>query len=131
MLSAEKNEPLTRVGPGTRMGELLRRYRWPVANHDRATRVPVKRRLLGEDLVLYRPDGGAPPQPEIPGYEVPLKDERGEWLRDYVDGQDIVAPAYVQEYRVAADRHVVCWCAACDLMCTVVVGALVGTEPDH
>jgi 5,5'-dehydrodivanillate O-demethylase len=24
-------------------------------------------------------------------YEVPLKDERGEWLRDYVDGQDIVA----------------------------------------
>jgi hypothetical protein len=39
----------------------------------------------------YRPDGGAPPQPEIPVYEVPLKDERGEWLRDYVDGQDIVA----------------------------------------
>ena len=40
-------------------------------------------------------------------------------------------PAFVQEYWVAADRHVVCWCAACDLMCTVVVGALVGTEPDH
>jgi 5,5'-dehydrodivanillate O-demethylase len=39
----------------------------------------------------YRPDGGAPPQPEVPVYEVPLKDERGEWLRDYVDGQDIVA----------------------------------------
>ena len=30
---------------------------------------------------------------------------------------------------MAADRHVVCWCAACDLMCTVVLGALVGTEP--
>ena len=27
----------------------------------------------------YRPDGGAPPQPEVPVYEVPLKDERGEW----------------------------------------------------
>ena len=39
----------------------------------------------------YRPDGGAPPQDEIPVYQVPLKDERGEWLRDYVDGQDIVA----------------------------------------
>jgi len=41
------------------------------------------------------------------------------------------APAFVQEYWVAADRHVVCWCAECELMCTVVVGALVGTEPEH
>jgi 5,5'-dehydrodivanillate O-demethylase len=39
----------------------------------------------------YRPDGGAPPQPSIPTYRVPLRDEHGEWLRDYVDGQDIVA----------------------------------------
>jgi 5,5'-dehydrodivanillate O-demethylase len=58
MLSAEKNERLTRVGPGTPMGELLRRYLWPVATHDMATRVPVKRRLLGEDLVLYRDGSG-------------------------------------------------------------------------
>ena len=34
MLSAEKNERLTRVGPGTPMGELLRRYWWPIATHD-------------------------------------------------------------------------------------------------
>jgi 5,5'-dehydrodivanillate O-demethylase len=47
MLSPEKNERLTRVGPGTPMGELLRRYWWPVATHDMAGRVPVKRRLLG------------------------------------------------------------------------------------
>jgi hypothetical protein len=40
-----------------------------------------------------------------------------------------VEPAFVQEYWMAADRHVVCWCAACDLMCTVVLGTLVGTEP--
>src|SRR5689334_24450050 len=58
MLSAEKNERLTRVGRGTPMGELLRRYWWPVATHDMATRVPVKRRLLGEDLVLYRDGSG-------------------------------------------------------------------------
>ena len=58
MLSAEKNERLTRVGPGTPMGELLRRYWWPVATHDMATRVPVRRRLLGEDLVLYRDGSG-------------------------------------------------------------------------
>src|SRR5690242_6582369 len=58
MLSAEKNERLTRVGRGTPMGQLLRRYWWPVATHDMATRVPVKRRLLGEDLVLYRDGSG-------------------------------------------------------------------------
>ena len=58
MLSAEKNERLTRVGPGTPMGELLRRYWWPVATHDIATRVPVRRRLLGEDLVLYKDGSG-------------------------------------------------------------------------
>jgi hypothetical protein len=30
MLSQEKNERLTAVGPGTPMGNLLRRYWWPV-----------------------------------------------------------------------------------------------------
>jgi 5,5'-dehydrodivanillate O-demethylase len=58
MLSQEKNERLTRVGPGTPMGELLRRYWWPVATHDMVGRVPVKRRLLGEDLVLFRDAAG-------------------------------------------------------------------------
>jgi 5,5'-dehydrodivanillate O-demethylase len=55
MRSAEKNERLTRVGPGTPTGELLRRYRWPIATHDMATRAPVERRLLGADLVLPHP----------------------------------------------------------------------------
>ncbi len=31
MLTAEENERLTRVGPGTPMGELLRRYWHPIA----------------------------------------------------------------------------------------------------
>lgn len=55
MLSAEANERLTRVGAGTPMGELLRRYWIPVRplsqlfeNHV----VPV--RVLGENLVLFR-----------------------------------------------------------------------------
>ena len=30
MLSNEENEMLTRVGPGTPAGEMLRRYWWPV-----------------------------------------------------------------------------------------------------
>jgi 5,5'-dehydrodivanillate O-demethylase len=37
------------------------------------------------------PDGRAlPAQAEIPVYEVPWRDERGEFLVDYVDGQDIM-----------------------------------------
>jgi 5,5'-dehydrodivanillate O-demethylase len=58
MLSQERNERLTAVGPGTPMGNLLRRYWWPVATHDMAGRVPVRRRLLGEDLVLFRDASG-------------------------------------------------------------------------
>ncbi|HEY2671026.1 MAG TPA: Rieske 2Fe-2S domain-containing protein [Rugosimonospora sp.] len=55
MLSAERNETLTRVGPGTPMGEVLRRYWWPVAfDADLPRRDLRKVRLLGEDLVLYR-----------------------------------------------------------------------------
>ena len=34
MLSKEANERLTRVGPGTPMGDLLRRYWHPVATDD-------------------------------------------------------------------------------------------------
>ncbi len=55
MLSAEKNQQLTRVGPGTPMGEVLRRHWHPVAGIDELERNPVKAlRLMGEDLVLYK-----------------------------------------------------------------------------
>jgi 5,5'-dehydrodivanillate O-demethylase oxygenase subunit len=60
MLSSEENERLTRVGPGSPMGELLRRYWMPIAAvtefDDKATK-PV--RLLGEDLVLYKDLSGS------------------------------------------------------------------------
>jgi hypothetical protein len=39
--------------------------------------------------------------------------------------------AFVQEYWSGTDRHFLCWCATCQLMCTVTIGALVGTEPQH
>ena len=62
-MKAEQNDKLTRVGPGTPGGELLRRYWQPVALLDEfdprfdpamATR-PVKAvRLLGQDLVLFK-----------------------------------------------------------------------------
>src|SRR5262245_42768467 len=60
MITAEQNELMTRVGPGSPGGRLLRRYWQPAALADelegeRAVR-PV--RLLGEDLVLFRDGAG-------------------------------------------------------------------------
>ena len=60
MLSNEENELLTRVGPGTPAGEMLRRYWWPVGFSEevKPKGAPVKVRLLGEDFVLFRDGGG-------------------------------------------------------------------------
>lgn len=55
MLTAEINEQLTRVGPGTPMGNLMRRYWQPIAAAvDLETAWTKRVRLLGEDLVLFR-----------------------------------------------------------------------------
>ena len=55
MLTKEENERLTRVGPGTPMGNLLRRYWQPIAATADLEAEPVhKVRLFGEDLVLFR-----------------------------------------------------------------------------
>src|SRR5690606_3137098 len=59
MLSVEDNEKLTKVGPGTPMGDLLRRYWQPVAavaDVEREKVLPLRR--LGEDLVLYQDRSG-------------------------------------------------------------------------
>lgn len=59
MLTAEQNRTLTEVGPGTLMGNLLRRYWMPIAAVAEMERTPTKPvRLLGEDLVLYRDKSG-------------------------------------------------------------------------
>jgi 5,5'-dehydrodivanillate O-demethylase len=54
MTTAAENEILTRVGPGTPMGELMRRYWWPVGISEDLKNKPTYVRLLGEDLVLFR-----------------------------------------------------------------------------
>ncbi|HET7007652.1 MAG TPA: phthalate 4,5-dioxygenase, partial [Candidatus Binatia bacterium] len=48
MLSREDNETLTRVGPGTPAGTMLRRYWWPVGftEHVKTKGSPVTARLL-------------------------------------------------------------------------------------
>ncbi len=59
MISTEENERLTRVGPGTPMGGLLRWYWHPVAAAAQLDENPVRKvRILGEDLVLYRDRSG-------------------------------------------------------------------------
>jgi 5,5'-dehydrodivanillate O-demethylase oxygenase subunit len=55
LLTAAKNEMLTRVGPGTPMGNLLRRYWQPIGGASQLDANPIKAiRLFGEDLVVYR-----------------------------------------------------------------------------
>ena len=59
MLNPDQNERLTRVGPGTPCGELMRRYWIPFAALSQLDDNPVRKvRLLGEDLVLYRDKSG-------------------------------------------------------------------------
>ena len=55
MLTAARNDLLTRVGPGTPMGELLRRYWQPIGGASQLDDNPIKPiRLMGENLVLYK-----------------------------------------------------------------------------
>ena len=59
MLSVEENQRLTQVGPGSPMGEMMRRYWHPIAASAELDENPTKEvRLLGEDLVLYRDRSG-------------------------------------------------------------------------
>jgi phenylpropionate dioxygenase-like ring-hydroxylating dioxygenase large terminal subunit len=62
VLSKQDNEILTRVGPGTPMGNLLRRFWVPAflsLEVPESDSPPVRVRILGEDLVGFRATGGA------------------------------------------------------------------------
>jgi phthalate 4,5-dioxygenase len=61
MLNREDNELLTRVGPGTPMGELFRRFWLPAVLTDELETPdgpPVRLRILGEDLLAFRDTTG-------------------------------------------------------------------------
>ena len=60
MLTQAENELLTKVGPGTPCGEMLRRYWYPIAIASELTdEQPTKFvRILGEDLVLFKDKSG-------------------------------------------------------------------------
>jgi len=56
--TSEENEVLTGVRRGTPMGELLRRYWWPVGISADLKNKPTFIRVMGEDLVLFRDGEG-------------------------------------------------------------------------
>jgi 5,5'-dehydrodivanillate O-demethylase oxygenase subunit len=59
MLTQDTNERLTRLGPGTPMGNLLRRYWHAVATLAELEQDPVLAvKVLGENLALYRTEQG-------------------------------------------------------------------------
>ena len=59
MLAQEENELLTQTGPGTPMGDLLRRYWQPVAAaSDMDDRWTMRVRIMSEDLVLFKDRSG-------------------------------------------------------------------------
>jgi phenylpropionate dioxygenase-like ring-hydroxylating dioxygenase large terminal subunit len=60
MMTAQQNELITRIGPGTPGGKLMRMYWQPAALADELDGArPVKPvRLLGQDFVLFRDEAG-------------------------------------------------------------------------
>ena len=61
MLSEADNQLLCRVGPGTLVGDLLRRYWIPALRSDEipeADSAPIRVRLLGENLIGFRATSG-------------------------------------------------------------------------
>src|SRR5215469_13048884 len=63
MLTLEDNQLLTRVAPGTPMGELMRRFWLPVLlarEIPAADCDPVRVRILGENLIAFRDSTGEP-----------------------------------------------------------------------
>ena len=61
MLRKEENEILTRVGPGTPMGGVFRRFWLPAALSEELTEpgvAPIRLRILCEDLLAFGDSSG-------------------------------------------------------------------------
>ena len=61
MLSIAENEMITRCGPGTPMGELMRQYWIPIGRSDElpeADGTPLRIRVLNENLIAFRTTSG-------------------------------------------------------------------------
>jgi phthalate 4,5-dioxygenase oxygenase subunit len=61
MMTREENDRLCRIGPGTPMGALFRRFWIPICTSDRLPHpgcAPLAERLLGENFVVFRGGDG-------------------------------------------------------------------------
>ncbi len=60
MTTARESEILTRVGPGTPMGNMMRHYWLPAAKSSElaADGEPIRLKLLGEELIAFRDSAG-------------------------------------------------------------------------
>ena len=61
MLTADDNDLVTRIGPGTAGGDVIRSYWLPflLSNEIRPDGPPLRIRLMGEDLIAFRATSGA------------------------------------------------------------------------
>ncbi|TMF04225.1 MAG: aromatic ring-hydroxylating dioxygenase subunit alpha [Chloroflexi bacterium] len=112
MLSREENALLTRVGPGTAMGNLLRCFWQPFALASElpgADCNPLRVRLLGEDLVGFRDTSGAVGliESKVKAVTYPVQ-ERGGVLWAYLgSAQDIPRMPELEWTHVAASQRYV------------------------
>src|SRR5262245_38178686 len=91
MLAQHENESLTRVGPGTPMGALMRRYWIPASFSQHIPRPdcpPVRVRLLGENLVLFQADGRFRGGRVDPDVRHPRRGrDRAHWINDDISSE--------------------------------------------
>src|SRR6185436_19777512 len=95
MMSREQNEQLSRVGPGTLMGKLLRRYWAPFLLSSEIPEPdcpPVRAKLMGESLVCFRDSKGQIGQNDECGLRCPYHG----WKYD-VTGQCVDLPSEPEE----------------------------------
>src|SRR6476469_262318 len=61
MLTADDNDLVTRIGPGTAGGDVIRSYWLPVllSNEIQPDGPPLRIRLMGEDLIAFRATSGS------------------------------------------------------------------------
>jgi len=57
-MKKSENELMTRIGPGTPAGNMLRRYWWPVILAEHLGKEPKIIKLLNEEFVLFRAGNG-------------------------------------------------------------------------
>jgi 5,5'-dehydrodivanillate O-demethylase len=104
MLKQEDNDTLTRVGPGTPAGELLRRYWHPVAMASELTEEnPAKAvTLLGEKLVVFRlPPAAGESQPRYGLMEEQCQHRLASLAYGTVDREGIRCPYHGWKYDLA------------------------------